>query len=82
MERDSVEHIDDIDLAAALAATLGRNPLLPATILVDVSGGIVTLQGEVEHPKQREEAEAVARRFHRVAGVINAIALRQERPAV
>lgn len=80
--RESVEQIDDIDLAAALSAALERNPLLPATVLVDVSDGIVTLQGEVDHPKERGEAEAVARRFHGVAGVINAITLRQKRPAV
>lgn len=77
-----MEDTDDIDLAAALSAALERNPLLPVTVLVDVSGGTVTLQGEVDRPKEREEAEAVARRFHGVAGVINAITLRQKRPSV
>ncbi len=70
--------IDDIDLAAALAAALHRNPLVPATILVDVADGIVTLEGEVERPKQREEADGLVRRFRGVMCVVNHITLKPE----
>jgi osmotically-inducible protein OsmY len=67
-------HIDDIDLAAALAAALERSGSLPS-ILVAVSDGVVTLEGAAESERQREQAEAVVRRFRGVAGVFNNVAL-------
>jgi osmotically-inducible protein OsmY len=75
MDHHSGAHIDDIDLAAALASALHRSPLLPATILVAVSDGVVTLEGAAENEKQRVEAEAVVRRFRGVSGVLNNVVL-------
>jgi osmotically-inducible protein OsmY len=75
MNREPAAHIDDIDLAAALAAALQHTVSLPATILVAVSDGVVTLEGAVENERQREQAEAVVRRFRGVTGVLNNVAL-------
>jgi osmotically-inducible protein OsmY len=68
-------HIDDVDLAAALAAALERSGSLPSTILVAVSDGVVTLEGAAQNERQREQAEAVVRRFSGVAEVFNNVAL-------
>jgi hypothetical protein len=74
MDREPA-HIDDIDLAAALAAALQRSTTLPSTILVAVSAGVVTLEGAVDNEEQRERAEAVVRRFRGVTSVFNNVAL-------
>ena len=84
-------NIDDIDLGAALAAAFERNPLVPDTIVVNVCEGVVTIEGEVGDSREREEAEAIARRFYGVSGVVNAVTLAarqrprgsaQDRPAL
>ena len=75
MNHDAAHSIDDIDLAAALAGSMQLNGEL-ANITVDVSDGVVTLEGEVDTPQKREAAELVARRFHLTA-VINAITVRE-----
>lgn len=66
--------IDDIELAAAIAASIqfdGHSP----EIIVNVTDGVVTLEGTVRHPQEREEAEAVVRQFD-VRGVINTLTFR------
>jgi osmotically-inducible protein OsmY len=75
MKHHSGAHIDDIDLAAALASALAHNPFLPSTILVAVSGGVVTLEGAVENERQRADAEALVRRFRGVTSVFNHVSL-------
>lgn len=75
MHNRPTPRIDDIDLGAAVAAALQRNALLPCTIFVEVCYGVVKLRGDVEDVAQRQEAEAVVRRFRGVADVINDIAV-------
>jgi osmotically-inducible protein OsmY len=74
MNHDSAHPIDDIDLAAAIAAFMQFDGE-PPEVTIGVSEGIVTLEGEVETIQQRDAAESIVRRFN-VAGVINAITLR------
>ncbi|HEV3154734.1 MAG TPA: BON domain-containing protein [Candidatus Baltobacteraceae bacterium] len=64
--------IDDIELAAALAMALHTEPGMPSSILVDVSRGVVTLEGDAD-VYQRAAAEQLVRRFIGVKDVVNAI---------
>lgn len=66
--------LDDIDLAAAIAAELQRK-LRAQGITVDVSHGAVTLEGEAETGPQRNAAEIIARRF--CPDVTNAVRVRR-----
>lgn len=76
MNHDAAQHrIDDIDLAAAIAASLQFNGNA-VDVTVNVTDGVVTLEGEVDTPQKRQAAESAARRFH-VAGVINALTVRK-----
>lgn len=68
--------LDDIDLAAAIAAALAHK-LRASGITIDVSHGAVTLEGEADTEKQRNAAEMLARRF--CSDVTNAV--RVKRPA-
>lgn len=63
---------DDIDLAAAIAAAMQDAHLHPG-ITLSVSNGIVTLEGEVDHPQQSETGLSLVRRFPGVAAVINEV---------
>lgn len=74
MTQDRFHPIDDIDLAAAIAASM-QHVSETLDITVDVSDGVVTLEGTVDHAKQRDDAEALVRRF-RVRGVVNAVTLK------
>jgi osmotically-inducible protein OsmY len=68
----------DSDIAAAVVRALEWDAFVPIDKLdVTVSKGWVTLQGEVEWPYQREEAERVARRLSGVRGVSNLVTVRQ-----
>jgi len=73
--------LHDVDLAAALTLALQNDSSLPMTILVDVTGGVVTLEGHVRAQRERTEAEALARRFRNVKDVINRIVLNDDAPA-
>ncbi|HEY9179140.1 MAG TPA: BON domain-containing protein [Candidatus Baltobacteraceae bacterium] len=53
--------VDDIDLAAAIAAALQDS--LRCGITVHVSHGKVTLEGEADTDQQRARAESIAYRF-------------------
>lgn len=64
--------IDDIDLAAAIAALLHCRAAL-ASIIVDVSEGAVTLEGAVASRADRKAAETVVRRFAGVRGIKNCL---------
>lgn len=61
MQSEPQRVMDDIDLAAAIAAAL-QLKLHAAGITVDVSHGAVTLEGEADSEQQRNAAELVARR--------------------
>jgi len=63
MAQDTRSHLNDIDLAAAIAAALQFTVRVPSTVTVAVSHAIVTLEGTVDTRDQRAAAEAVVRRF-------------------
>lgn len=65
--------VDDIDLAATIAAAL-QTTLRAAGIMVAVSHGVVTLEGEAETERQRALAEKIARRF--CSDLTNAVRVR------
>lgn len=75
---DSRPQIDDIDLAAAIAAALQFEPDIPCTITVDVCGGLVTLLGETETSAQRLSAETIASRFAASSEIKNAITIQKK----
>jgi len=67
----------DIDLARSVAQTLEMDSLVPDdTVKVSVSGGWVTLRGEVDWDYQRREAERVIRNLAGVKGISNFITVR------
>lgn len=68
--------LDDIDLAAAIAAAL-HVQARAAGITVNVSHGAVTLEGEAESEQQRTRAEDIARQF--CAEVTSAVRVREAR---
>ena len=47
---------------------------------VDVKGGVVTLSGAVELPKQRDKAEKIARKVKGVKSVVNKIEVKARVP--
>lgn len=65
--------LSDIDLAAALAARYHAASTAWRHVIVNVSNGIVTLEGEVENAGMRLAAEDLARRFYGVVDVVNAL---------
>lgn len=70
----------DADIAAEACRALARHALVPADrILVTVSGGILTLDGEVVWEFEKRAAEGAVRRLVGVRGLINNIRVR---PAV
>ncbi|MEV6844552.1 BON domain-containing protein [Actinoplanes sp. NPDC051411] len=67
----------DIDLAETAANALALDSLIPDdAVKVSVSGGWVTLRGEVEWEYQRREAERMVRTLRGVKGVSNLISVR------
>jgi osmotically-inducible protein OsmY len=67
----------DVDLARSVARALEVDSLVPDdTVKVSVSGGWVTLRGEVDWDYQRQEAERVVRYLTGVKGVSNLITVR------
>lgn len=69
--------IDDIDLAAAIAAELQFDAHVPVGVTLAVTRSVVTLEGEVDDPEQREAAEAIVRRFRSVRAIRNNVILRR-----
>ena len=70
-----IDHLQDIELAASVAAALNLAGDGRSQITVAVSDSVVTLEGEARCTQEREDAEALVRSFQGVAGVINAITL-------
>jgi osmotically-inducible protein OsmY len=69
----------DTDLALAIRRDLEHDVLVPAErIGTTVSNGMVTLEGEVETLRERENAERVVRHIAGVVGVVNDIQVRVE----
>ena len=67
----------DVDLAQSVARALEMDSLVPDDMVkVSVSGGWVTLRGEVDWDYQRREAERVVRTLIGVKGVSNLITVR------
>lgn len=67
----------DVDLAESVARALEMDSLVPDdTVKVSVSGGWVTLRGEVDWDYQRREAQRVVRTLTGVKGVSNLITVR------
>lgn len=64
--------LDDIDLAAAIAAEL-RLYAPASPIVVGVTHGVVTLEGTTIAAERRESIEALVRRFAGVREVVNLI---------
>jgi osmotically-inducible protein OsmY len=68
----------DVDLAQTVTRALEMDSLVPDDMVkVAVSGGWVTLRGEVAWDYQRREAERVVRNLTGVKGVSNLINVRQ-----
>jgi osmotically-inducible protein OsmY len=64
----------DVDLARSITWALEMDSLVPDdSVKVSVSGGWVTLRGEVDWDYQRREAERMARNLTGVKGVSNLI---------
>ena len=67
----------DVDLAQSVARALEMDSLVPDDMVkVSVSGGWVTLRGEVDWDFQRKEAQRVVRTLTGVKGVSNLITVR------
>ena len=65
--------LDDIDLAAAIAAQL-RLYAPGCAIVVGVTHGVVTLEGDAGTRERRDRIEALVRRlFSGVKGIVNRI---------
>lgn len=67
----------DVDLAQTVARALETDSLVPDDMVkMSVSGGWVTLRGEVDWDYQRQEAERVVRNLTGVKGISNHITVR------
>jgi osmotically-inducible protein OsmY len=67
----------DVDLAQSVARALEMDSLVPDDMVkVSVSGGWVTLRGQVDWDYERREAERVVRNLTGVKGVSNLITVR------
>jgi osmotically-inducible protein OsmY len=67
----------DAEIASAVRNALEWDALVPNELIQStVSGGWVTLEGEVDYWRERNDAERAIRRLAGVVGVINKIAIR------
>jgi osmotically-inducible protein OsmY len=68
----------DVDLARSVAWALETDSLVPDDMVkASVSGGWVTLRGEVDWDYQRQEAQRVVRNLTGVKGVSNLVKVRE-----
>jgi osmotically-inducible protein OsmY len=65
----------DADVRADVAKALRADPLVPDTVMAEVTDGIVTLTGAADHPYECKQAEFVARTVMGVADVENEVDL-------
>jgi osmotically-inducible protein OsmY len=68
------ERADD-DIALAAMGALEWNTLIPATVEVQVSNGLLVLSGRVERQRQREEAERAVASLTGITGLRNDLAI-------
>ncbi len=66
---------DDDDITLAAMSNLEWNCLLPETVIVQVSGGLVTLSGSVERHQQKEEASRALSTLSGITGIHNEIVI-------
>ena len=72
----------DTEIARAVLSALESNPMVPRSMLhIQVEGGWVTLNGELERSYQRQAAERALRDLTGVMGVSNLIKLRPKEAA-
>lgn len=76
VQRPTAHQPTDTEIAAAIRQALIWDVFVPEEqIETTVRDGIVTLQGAVEHPAQREDAERAIRNLTGVCGIDNQIAV-------
>jgi osmotically-inducible protein OsmY len=74
---DPANQLTDVGIAEAASRALELDSLVPAdAVKVSVSGGWITLRGEVDWEYERREAERVVRNLVGVKGVTNFITVR------
>ena len=74
---EPASQLTDVGLAQAASGALELDALIPGdAVKVSVSGGWITLRGEVDWEYQRREAERVVRNLIGVKGVTNLITVR------
>lgn len=74
---DPANQLTDVGIAEAASRALELDSLVPANaVKVTVSGGWITLRGEVDWEYERREAERVVRNLVGVKGVTNFITVR------
>ncbi len=66
---------EDDDIALSAMSILEWNVLVPPTVEVAVTGGVVTLTGKVERHEQREEAVRALVTLRGIAGIIDKLAI-------
>jgi osmotically-inducible protein OsmY len=74
---EAANQLSDIGIAESAVRALDLDSLIPeGAVKVSVSGGWVTVRGEVEWEYQRTEAERVVRTLTGVKGVTNLVSVR------
>jgi osmotically-inducible protein OsmY len=74
---EAANQLSDVGIAESAVRALDLDSLIPqGAVKVSVSGGWVTLRGEVEWEYQRTEAERVVRTLTGVKGVTNLVTVR------
>ncbi len=67
---------DDNFISDSVRSKLAADPVVKGgAIEVDVKGGVVTLKGKVQEPKQKNKAESLAKKVKGVKSVVNNIQL-------
>jgi osmotically-inducible protein OsmY len=72
MNHDPGRCLEDIEIAAAIAAAMLDANADPR-ITLEVSNGVVTLEGEVEDSRERDMAESLVRGFATVSRIVNTV---------
>jgi len=76
MEHPRAHYLEDIELAAAISAAMGRDHRIPPDVTVDVSNGVVTLEGQVGSAPQSAAARKLVRRFAPSATIVDATTIK------
>lgn len=80
MKHDSGRRLEHIEMAAAIAAAM-IDAAVDSRITLEVSNGVVTLEGEVEDSRQRDTAESLVRRFTTASRVVNTVIVKSPNSA-